>query len=169
MNGHVGRLYGTAPGVPLGKMMAMFEQFGPILMLMALAAVVCTVMVGGSWLLGPKRSTKYKSSVYECGVTPLGDATERVPIKFYLVGILFVLFDIEVVFLWSFLTVFKNAPQSYQIFAGTAVLVYMVLWVIGDAYVLKIGAIDWDESTSLAPEKLQDSVPAVAGQVREAN
>ncbi len=132
----------------------MLQEFGPILIMMALAALVCTVMVVGSWLLGPKRSTKYKSSVYECGVTPLGQAAERFPVKFYLVAILFVLFDIEVVFLWSWLTVFKNAPVDYQVFTGIAVGIYMLLWILGDAYVLRVGAVDWDESTSLAPEKL---------------
>ncbi|MDI9638826.1 NADH-quinone oxidoreductase subunit A [Kamptonema cortianum] len=136
-----------------------FNEFIPILMLMGAAALVCTVMVVGSWVLGPKRITRYKSSPYECGVAPLGDAAERFPIKFYLVAILFVLFDIEVVFLWSWLTVF-NAPGTsldYQIFTGIAVLIYMVLWIIGDAYVLRVGAIDWDEATSLAPEKLDET------------
>ncbi len=152
----------------------MFGEFVPILIMMALAALVCTVMVVGSWVLGPKRITRYKQSAYECGVAPVGDAFVRFPIKFYLVAILFVLFDIEVVFLWSWLTVFKNAPLDYQIFTGIALLIYMVLWIIGDAYVLRVGAIDWDESASLAPEKLGDvdllrsETPALSGQTAEA-
>lgn len=137
----------------------MFGEYLPILMMMGVAAVICTVMVLGSYILGPKRVTKYKSSPYECGVAPLGDAFERVPIKFYLVAILFVLFDIEVVFLWSWLTVFKDSPLDFKIFTGVALLIYMILWIIGDAYVIKVGAIEWDESTSLAPEKLIDSKP----------
>lgn len=150
------------------------SDFVPILILMGLAAFLCAAMVTLSWVLGPKKVTPYKASPYECGVAPLGNANERFPIKFYLVAILFVLFDIEVVFLWSWLTVFKNAPLDFQIFSGLAVAVYMALWILGDAYVLKVGAIDWDETTSLAPEKLESttlsSVPAVsAGEAVVAN
>lgn len=135
----------------------MSGEFVPILILMGVAAIICAAMVTLSWVLGPKKSTPYKSSPYECGVEPIGSANERFPIKFYLVAILFVLFDIEVVFLWSWLTVFKDADLDFQIFSGAAVAVYMALWILGDAYVLKVGAIDWDESTSLAPEKLQSA------------
>jgi NADH-quinone oxidoreductase subunit A len=139
-------------------------EFAPILVLLLVAALVSGAMVTLSWVLGPKKITKYKQSPYECGVTPVGDAQERFPIKFYLVAILFVLFDIEVVFLWSWLTVFKTASVEFMAFSGLAVAVYMALWILGDAYVLKIGAIEWDESTSLAPEKLvptQAPSPAV--------
>lgn len=139
----------------------MLGEFMPILILVGLAALVCTVMVVGSWVLGPKKKTPYKAEAYECGVDPFGSAQERVPIKFYLVAILFVLFDIEVVFLWSWLDVFKDADISFQIFSGTAVAVYMLLWIIGDWYAIKMGAIDWDEATSLAPEKLGEANPSV--------
>lgn len=135
----------------------MSEGYLPILILLGVAALLCTVMVVGSWLLGPKKNTPYKASPYECGVAPLGGAQERFPIKFYLVAIIFVLFDIEVVFLWSLMTVFKDAPTDFKVFSGIALGVYMLLWIIGDAYVLRVGAIDWDESTSIAPEKLQDT------------
>ncbi|MCW5939555.1 MAG: NADH-quinone oxidoreductase subunit A [Fimbriimonadaceae bacterium] len=140
----------------------MLGDFMPILILMAVAGVICGAMVTLSWVLGPKKVTPYKQSPYECGVEPQGDARERFPIKFYLVAILFVLFDIEVVFLWSWLTVFKTGSLEFQVFSGAAVAVYMLLWIIGDAYVIKIGAIDWDEATSLAPEKLGLSPDAEA-------
>src|SRR5437763_14197160 len=87
-----------------------------ILVLVCLAAIICGAMVTLSWVLGPKKSTPYKSSPYECGVTPEGSARERFPIKFYLVAILFILFDIEVVFLWSWMTVYKTASTSFKIF-----------------------------------------------------
>jgi NADH-quinone oxidoreductase subunit A len=124
-------------------------------------------MVTLSYVLGPKKVTKYKSSPYECGVAPAGSARERFPIKFYLVAMLFILFDIEVVFLWSWLTVFKNpgmgsaaADLQFQIFSFWAVMVYMVLWIVGDWYVLKVDAINWDEEASLDAAKLGTTVPA---------
>lgn len=142
----------------------MLGEYMPILLLMGAAALICAAMVTLSWVLGPKKITPYKQSAYECGVQPVGTAQERFPIKFYLIAILFVLFDIEVVFLWSWLTVFKNAPLEFQIFSGAVVGVYMLLWILGDAYVIKIGAIDWDESTTLEPAKLESSemAPVVA-------
>lgn len=138
----------------------MFAEYLPILIMMGVAAVICTAMVTLSYVLGPKRNTAYKSSAYECGVAPQGNALERVPIKFYLVAIIFVLFDIEVVFLWSWLTVFANASLEYMVFTGIAMLIYFALWILGDAYVIRSGALDWDEAISLAPEKLQDAFPA---------
>lgn len=124
----------------------MHADFVPILILVGFAAFLCAAMVTLSWVLGPKKITPYKQSPYECGVEPAGSARERFPIKFYLVAMLFILFDIEVVFLWSWLTVFKNAPLNYQVFSFWVVMVYMLLWIIGDAYVLRVNAIDWDES-----------------------
>jgi NADH-quinone oxidoreductase subunit A len=139
----------------------MSTDFIPVLILVAFSALICSVMVIGSWLLGPKKVTPYKSSPYECGVAPTGTARERFPVKFYLVAMLFILFDIEVVFLWSWLTVYANpglgspeANLAFQTFSFWAVLVYMVLWIIGDAYVLKLNAINWDEAESLAPAKM---------------
>ncbi len=143
----------------------MLGEFMPILILFAVAAVICGVMVAGSWVLGPKKVTPYKASSYECGVEPIGSAQERFPIKFYLVAIIFVLFDIEVVFLWSIMTVFNNplmfsAPEmatQYKIFVGIALGIYMFLWFIGDAYVLRVGAIDWEDEETIAPEKMLDT------------
>jgi NADH-quinone oxidoreductase subunit A len=125
-----------------------------ILMLVAVAAVICGAMVTLSWVLGPKKVTPYKQSAYECGVAPLGDAKERFPIKFYLVAIVFILFDIEVVFLWAWMTVFSKANTEFVIASGISFFAYMATFIIGYLYVIRVGAIDWDESTSLAPEKL---------------
>ena len=139
----------------------MSVDFTPILILALVAAIIAAAMVTLSWVLGPKRITSYKQAPYECGVAPSGDARERFPVKFYLVAMLFILFDIEVVFLWSWLTVFKNpgmgspeADLQFQWYSFTAVMIYMVLWIIGDWYVLKIKAIDWDDECPMEPAKL---------------
>ncbi|MBL8087779.1 MAG: NADH-quinone oxidoreductase subunit A [Chthonomonas sp.] len=129
-------------------------DFTPVLILIALASFLCAAMVTLSWVLGPKKVTPYKQSPYECGVAPQGDARERFPVKFYLVAMLFILFDIEVVFLWSWLTVYRFADTGFQMFTFTVIAIYMFLWLVGDFYVLRKNAIDWDESTSLDPIKL---------------
>ncbi|MFN8220602.1 MAG: NADH-quinone oxidoreductase subunit A [Fimbriimonadales bacterium] len=132
----------------------MLVNYVGILLLIAVAAAVCALMVTGSWLLGPKKVTSYKISPYECGVQPAGSARERFPIKFYLVAIIFILFDIEVVFLWSWMTVFKKAEPAFQIFSYVEMIVYMATWVLGYVYAIRVKAFDWDDTIALAPEKL---------------
>lgn len=117
---------------------------------MGLAATLCVVFATISWILGPKRITSYKSSPYECGVAPVGDARERFPIKFYLVAIVFILFDIEVVFLWAWFTVYKNADVDFIKTSFFEFLVYMVTWILAYAYVIRVGAIDWEEEAEQA-------------------
>ncbi len=135
-------------------------QYIGILILVILAAIISGVMVVGSWLLGPKKTTRYKSSPYECGVTPEGSARERFPIQFYLVAIMFILFDIEVVFLWSWMTVFKDAEPAFRRFSYAEVALYMVTWVLGYLYMLRVGAMNWDAGDIGA--KLMDESEAAA-------
>lgn len=125
-----------------------------ILLLVGVAAVICGAMVTLSWVLGPKKITPYKESPYECGVAPTGDAKERFPIKFYLVAIVFILFDIEVVFLWPWMTVFKASDTAFMVTSFISFCLYMLTFIVGYVYVIRVGAIDWDETTSLQPEKL---------------
>lgn len=132
----------------------MHDQYIGILVLIVFAAIVCAVMVTGSWLLGPKKVTPYKQAPYECGVEPVGDARQRFPIKFYLVAMLFILFDIESVFLWSWMTVYKSSTIEFMTFSFFEFIAYMATWVLGYIYVIRVGALDWDETISLAAEKL---------------
>lgn len=129
----------------------MQNEYLPLLLMMMIAGLIGVAMVFLSWFLGPKKTTPYKEVPYECGVTPYGTAREKFPIKFYLVAMLFILFDIEVVFLWSWLAVFKDAALDYQIYSFWAVMIYFSIWIIGDIYILRVHAIDWDE-----PEDLQN-------------
>lgn len=139
----------------------MAGEYLGILILMALAAVISGGLVTVAWFLGPKKNTPYKSAPYECGVTPVGDANERFPIKFYLVAIVFILFDIEAVFLWGFYTVYKNTPvgDPFVTFAFVEFMAYMSTWILAYVYAIRVGAIDWDETTSLAPEKMIARAP----------
>lgn len=127
-----------------------------ILALMGLAAFLCAVFATISWLLGPKRNTTYKNAPYECGVAPVGDARERFPIKFYLVAIIFILFDIEVVFLWAWMTVYKGGTAEFIKFTFFEFIAFMSTWVLGYAYILKVKAIEWDEPEAL-PSEIQEA------------
>src|ERR1700722_3221293 len=95
-------------------------QYLGILVLVMVAALIAGGLSAVCWILGPKKNTPWKQAAYECGVGPVGDAHERFPIKFYLIAILFILFDIEVVFLWSWMTVFndkKATDTSFMMFS----------------------------------------------------
>lgn len=130
------------------------EYLGIVIGILA-AAGISAAMVTLSWVLGPKKSTPYKTSPYECGVAPAGGARERFPIKFYLVAILFVLFDIEVVFLWGWMTVFRHESVEFQIFSFFEMAIYMATWILGFLYALRVNAIDWDETLSLPEPALE--------------
>jgi NADH-quinone oxidoreductase subunit A len=126
-----------------------------IVVLMVIAAVLAVGLVSVCWLLGPKKNTPYKSAPYECGVAPIGDANERFPVKFYLVAIVFIMFDIEAVFLWGFYAAYKNSTDTqFLVYGFVEFLTYIATWILGYVYAIRVGAIDWDETTSLAPEKL---------------
>ena len=120
-----------------------------IIVLACFAALVGGIMVTISWLFGPKRVTRFKQAPYECGVQPVGDARERFPIKFYLVAMLFILFDIEVVFLWPWMSVYKNASQEFIKFTFFEVLIYLSTWILGFVYAIRINAIDWDDTETM--------------------
>jgi NADH-quinone oxidoreductase subunit A len=107
----------------------------------ALALFVPALVLWLSGRFGPKRPNAAKSSVYECGIVPEVDARRRFSVKFYLVAILFVLFDIEVAFLIPWAVVFRDL-------AGLAVLWEMALFlgvlVVGLVYVIRKGALEWE-------------------------
>lgn len=137
-----------------------------LLMLVLVAGIVCAAMIFLSTILGPKKITPYKASPYECGVEPVGTARERFPIKFYLVAILFVLFDIEIVFLWGWMAYFRKASPEFMVFSFVEVLIYMSTWILGYVYAIKVGALEWDETLSLAKGKTSADIepePALAG------
>ena len=90
--------------------------------------------------LGPRRPTPEKSAPYECGMPPVGDARERHSVKFYLVAMIFLLFDIEVAFLYPW----AMAIRDLQWPGFIQVLVFFAILVAGYAYVWKKGALDWN-------------------------
>jgi NADH-quinone oxidoreductase subunit A len=119
-------------------------SYAPILILglVALGFGVFTLTV--SWLLGRPRPNEAKSSVYECGVPPVGTARERFSIKFYLVCMLFILFDVDAAFLYPWALLFKDFVASGQgVYALTAMGAFVALLGGGFVYVWKVGALDW--------------------------
>ena len=113
----------------------------PVAIMIGLGAAFGAGSVLVSNLIGPRKPSPEKSAPYECGVPPVGDARERHPVQFYLVAMIFLLFDIEVAFLYPWAMALRDLgwPGLVQI------LVFFAILVAGYAYVWKKGALAWDK------------------------
>jgi len=114
-------------------------SYAPILILGAAAFGFAVFTLGLSYLLGRPRPSAAKSASYECGVPPIGTARERLPIKFYLVCMLFILFDVDAAFLYPWALVFRDLGM----FGLVEMAVFMGLLGGGFVYAWKSGALDW--------------------------
>ncbi|GMV36664.1 MAG: NADH-quinone oxidoreductase subunit A [Fimbriimonadales bacterium] len=137
----------------------MATDYLPILLLFAIGILLAIVMVGASWLFGPKKKTPFKETPYECGVEPVGDARERFPVKFFLVAILFIIFDIESIFLYPWFVTLKWADKAFQVFTLVEVGVFFALLVVGYLYVIRRNAIDFDEGSAVETLPGTETVP----------
>lgn len=117
-------------------------SYAPLLIMFLLAAGLSAVLIVASSLVGRHLRTRAKDQPYECGIRPTGDAREAFPVHFYLVAIIFVLFDIEAIFLYPWAIVFKRLNQ-HGAFGLIEMLVYILILVVGYIYLWKKGALDW--------------------------
>jgi NADH-quinone oxidoreductase subunit A len=123
------------------------QPYIAFLMLLGLAIVAGATMIVASHFLGPRRPTDVKERPYESGMPPLGSAHERFSVKFYLVAVLFILFDIETVFLIPWATIFLGGGGVSSVSTGfllVEMLVFLLILFVGYIYVWKRGAFQWD-------------------------
>jgi NADH-quinone oxidoreductase subunit A len=118
----------------------MLQDYLPIAVLIALSTVFAFLVVVLGHLFGPKRPTARKSAPYESGMQPIGPGTRRMPVRFYLIAVLFILFDIEVVFFLPWAVVFRQLG----IFGLIEMFVFILILLVGYVYAWKKGALDWD-------------------------
>jgi NADH-quinone oxidoreductase subunit A len=104
-----------------------------------LALVIACALVTLSYVIGRKVKNKVKDMPYECGMVPTGDARERFSVKFYLVAMLFILFDIEAIFLYPWAVIYKQL----KMFAFVEMLAFVILIMAGFFFVWKKGVLDW--------------------------
>ena len=123
-----------------------FNQYIAVLMLGALAVAATGGMILLSTLLGKRgRRSQIKDTAYECGMLPIGEGSTRLSVKFHLVAMLFILFDIEVVFLYPWAVIYKSMladPATRNMILGSMVSFLGILFV-GYIYALKKKAFDW--------------------------
>ena len=115
------------------------ELYFPVLVQGLLAVVIATALIVISYVFGKKVRNRVKDMPYESGITPTGDARGRFSVKFYLVAMLFIVFDIEAIFLYPWAVVYRDLKW----FGFVEMLVFVVLILSGFFYIWKKGALDW--------------------------
>ncbi len=118
----------------------MFEDFYPILLLLLIATVLALMFTALSVLLGKRTRLGKKAQPYECGVEPIGTTREPVPVKFFMIAISFILFDIEVIFLLPWAVVARDLGM----FGFWSIAIFVLVILVGYFYEIGRGALTWD-------------------------
>jgi NADH-quinone oxidoreductase subunit A len=117
----------------------MLSDYFPILVMVIVAGAIG---IGGaviSWVAGPKKPSAAKLMSYESGMVPIGSARIRFPVKFYLVAMLFIIFDVEIVFFYPWAVVYRQL----RLFGFIEMLIFVGIFVVGYIYIWKKGVLDW--------------------------
>ena len=118
----------------------MLAEYLPIAILILLALALAFFVIALGHGFGPHRPTPHKSQPYESGMTPYGPGTRRMSVRYYLVAVLFILFDVEVVFFLPWAVVFRKLG----VFALVEMLVFIVILLVAYVYAWKKGALEWE-------------------------
>ncbi len=120
-------------------------QYLPLALQIVVAVGVASFMVAASYFLGKHKRSRTKLSPYECGMDPVGDARGRFSVKFYMVAMLFILFDVEAVFVLPWAVIYRRLPAitGQRFFGFWEMLVYLAFVAVGLFYVWKKGILNW--------------------------
>jgi NADH-quinone oxidoreductase subunit A len=124
-----------------------FWNYLPLVLQIAAAVGMGAAIVVLSWKIGKHRDSKAKLATYECGIEATGDARGRFSVRFYMVAMLFILFDVEAVFMLPWAVIYRRLPAitGSRLFGFWEMLVYLGFIVVGLLYVVKKGVLDWGE------------------------
>jgi NADH-quinone oxidoreductase subunit A len=122
----------------------MIEQYIPVLLVLAVALIFGAVLVWSSTLIGPQRPNKQKTSTYESGMKPVGTTNQRISIKYYLVAMFFIIFDLEVIFVYPWAVQFRQLFGEYGISVFVSMLIFLIVLELGYLYAYKKGGFKWD-------------------------
>ena len=122
------------------------ENYFPILMFVLVGIAIGVLPVAMGFLLAPHRPDPEKLSPYECGFEAFEDARMKFDVRYYLIAILFILFDLEIAFLFPWATIFKDivATESIKLFGFIEMLVFVIVLVVGYVYAWAKGALEWE-------------------------
>jgi NADH-quinone oxidoreductase subunit A len=128
-----------------------FWNYLPLMIQVIVVVGMGCSMVTMSWFVGRHRNTKAKLATYECGIPVLGDARGRFSVRFYMVAMLFILFDVEAVFILPWAVIYRKLPSlgAGQFFGFWEMIVYLGFVVVGLFYIWKKGILDWSSDKDL--------------------
>lgn len=115
-------------------------QYLPVAVLLGIAIFLAVLLPILSLSLGPKRPSARQLAPYESGMAPIGEAQRRLPVKFYRIAVLFILFDVDIILLVPWAVSFRKLGY----YGLAAMLVFMVMFILGDAWVWKKGVLEWE-------------------------
>ena len=142
-----------------------YELYFPILCQVILAAAVAGGLVGGGLLLGKRVRNAAKDTPYESGMQPIGSARERFSVKFFLVAMVFILFDIEAIFLYPWAVVYRELAHQSRLFPFVEMLLFIVLVLAGFFYIWKKGVLDWSHEAMKAFREDERAQPPLAARM----
>lgn len=125
----------------------MLTEFGRIFIFFIVGAIFVTGGLITAWIVRPNRPYSAKLSSYECGEEPIGDATVKFNIRFYVIALIFLIFDVEVVFLFPWAVIY----QKLGAFAFVEMMIFLAILMVGYAYVWVKGDLDWDRPAPHIP------------------
>ncbi len=120
------------------------DSYAPLLVHIIAAMVVAGAIVALSSLVGRGRRTRGKGQAYECGVRPEGDARQPFSVKFYLVAMVFILFDVEAIFLYPWALIYGDWEGNARLFGFLEMVLFIGIVLVGYIYLWKKGALDWN-------------------------
>ncbi len=115
------------------------DNYGPLLLMFILAGGLAGVLIVASTVVGRHKHSAEKDQPYECGIRPTGDAREPFSVHFYMVALIFILFDIEAIFLYPWALVYGDL----KVFGFVEMLLYIMILLVGYIFLWKKGALDW--------------------------
>jgi len=122
----------------------MLNNYIPILIIMSFAVIMAIAFAVVSKVIGPKNPNPVKLSTYESGMEPVGTARTRFSVKYYMAAMMFIIFDIEIVFMYPWAVTFRSFEGYYLIYALIEMIVFIGILIIGYIYMLRKGALKWD-------------------------
>jgi NADH-quinone oxidoreductase subunit A len=125
-------------------MNAFLLEYLPILIFMGIAAALGLGFIVAAFVLAPKNPDSEKLSAYECGFNAFDDARMKFDVRFYLVSILFIIFDLEVAFLFPWAVTLTDLPRGEMVFAFWSMMVFLGVLTVGFLYEWKKGALEWE-------------------------
>ena len=128
-------------------MIPYYWQYLPLLMQIVAVSLLGIGMVTASWFIGRHRNSATKLAAYECGIEAVGDARKRFSVRFYLVAVLFILFDVETVFMMPWAVIYRKLPQitGSRLFGFWEMVVYLGFVAVGLYYILRKGILNWSQ------------------------